>query len=396
MDKKIRELLGATWAVIDLDAIKQNIENIKKYVGKQTKIMGVVKGNGYGHDAVEVSTIILENGADQLAVARIEEAIILRKSGIKAPILVLTPALEEQLKLFFEYNIMVTINELKSLYILNNLARNLNKKIKVHIKIDTGMHRLGISPFELKKYFLELLKLSYVKIVGIFSHFSTADESNKEYSYKQFNLFLDTTDFIRSTKIKDVPCFHIANSGAILDLPKTWLDMVRPGCILYGLYPSMEVEKKIDIFPALSLNSRVYSIKKIKTGSFVGYGRDYLTTTDTIVATIPVGYADGYSRLFSNSGTILIQGQQVPVIGRVCMDQTMIDISSIKDVNVGEQVVLLGTQGEENISAIDIALKLNTIADEVVHIIDKTRVAKLFIKNNKPWKIKNMLGEYLL
>lgn len=390
----MRRLLGTTWLEINLDAIKYNIQNIKKLIGNHIKIMCVVKGNGYGHDAIEISRILLEQGVDQLAVARIEEAIILRKNGIVAPILVLGISLEEQIKSYLDYQIMATISNLDYLYKLNSVATKMNKIIKVHLKIETGMYRLGIKSSDIHLLLSQIRKMQNIEIKGVFTHFSTADEKNKNYTLKQFDQFLNAKDIIKNSKIMNNECFHAANSAAILDLPETWLDMVRPGCILYGLYPSEYVRKTINLHPALSFKSCVSAIKDVPEGCFVGYGKTFQTKRDSTLAIIPVGYADGYQRILSNIGQVLIREHKVPVVGRVCMDQMTVDISGIDDVRVGDEVVLWGSQGEESISVNEIAKKLNTITDEIFHLTDKNRVAKLFVKNCKPWKIKNIFGEY--
>jgi len=255
------------------------------------------------------------------------------------------------------------------------------------------MGRLGFKASEIMKVITELKKLSNIEIEGIYTHFSTADEKDKEYTLYQFHLFKEVMNKVKKSNLK-IPYYHTANSGAILDLPETWLDMVRPGCLIYGLYPSGEVNRSINLLPALSFKSRISFLKRVAADSFIGYGRTYKTKKETVVATLPVGYADGYSRLLSNSGQVLLRGEIAPVVGRVCMDQMMIDISNITDASVGDEVVLWGEQMGKYITVEDIAKKLNTIVDEVVHLTDKARVAKLFIKEGKPWKIKNILGEY--
>ena len=396
MNQKTVKTRGLSWLEIDLDAIKHNVQSIKKLVGKQVKVMGIVKGNGYGHDATEVSRIILENGVDQLGVARIEEAIMLRENSIKAPILVLGVILEEQVRLYLDYEIMATIGDINTAYKVNEIAKKFNKRIKAHLKIDTGMGRLGIKPSEAKAFFSKLKTLHNIEITGIFTHFSTADESNKDYSFYQSKLFKEVKDLFNKVYHPNAFCSHVANSGAILDLPETWLDMVRPGCILYGLYPSADVNKKINLIPALTFKTQVFFIKKVKAGSFIGYGNTYQAKKDIIVATLPVGYADGYSRLLSNSGQVLIKGKLAPIIGRVCMDQLMVDITNINQVKTGDEVILWGAQAPKKfkIAIEDIGEKLNTIGEEILHYTDKARVAKLFIKEDRPWKVKNMFGEY--
>ena len=392
----MENLFDSAWLEIDLDAVKVNIQNIRKHVGKQIKIMGIVKGNGYGHDAIEISNIILEQGVDRLAVARIEEAIFLRRNGIKSPILVLGAALPEQFKLYIDYQIMASISDLDNIYIFNDVAAKLGKKVKLHLKLDTGMRRLGINPQELKDLYNDFSKLSNIEIAGVYTHFSTADEEDKSYTYYQFRLFKEIADLIKSINFLSRPSFHTANSGAILDLPETWLDMVRPGCLIYGLYPSDEVKRTIELFPALTFKSRIVFIKKVKAGNFIGYGKSYQTKRDTMVATLPVGYADGYPRSLSNSGKVLIKGNLAPVIGRVCMDQMMVDVTEISSASIGDEVILWGAQGNGNITVQDIANEINTIVDVIIHLTDKARVAKLFLKDGKPWKIKNILGEYFV
>ncbi len=391
----MEELLGSTWVEINLDSVKKNIQNINNLVGNQINIMGIVKGNAYGHDAVEISKLILEYGVNQLAVARIEEAVILRRNDIKVPILVLSVSPEKQMDLYFDYQIMPTISDLQLAKKFNTMAEKKGKLIKMHLKLETGMSRLGINPEEVVPVLREIKKMANAEVQGIYTHFSTADEADKEYTYYQFGIFKRAMNQIRKNNI-DIPFFHVANSGTILDLPDMWLDMVRPGCLIYGLYPSGEVERTIPMYPALSFKSRISFIKKVSSNTFIGYGREYKTKKDTLVATLPVGYADGYSRMLSNRGKVLVKGIKVPVVGRVCMDQMMIDISDVPEACVGEEVVLWGEQKGETISIETIAEMLNTIVDEVVHLTDKGRVAKLFIKKNKPWKIKNMLGENII
>ena len=391
----MRKLLGSTWIEINLDSVKQNIKNIKNCIDKQAQIMGVVKGNAYGHDSVEVSKTLIEQGVEQLAVARIEEAIVLRKNSINVPILVLSVSLKEQLSLYLDYNVMPTISNIETAKKFDEIASRYRKKLKVHLKIETGMGRLGIMP-EVAFCSLKKIKaMDNIDVQGIYTHFSTADEDNKEYTNDQFKIFGNVMDQIKRNNI-NIPFFHVANSGTILDLPNMWLDIIRPGCIIYGLYPSNEVSKTIQLYPALSFKSRIAFIKKLEPNKYIGYGRTYKTKRSTLIATLPVGYADGYSRLLSNRGKVLLSGFEAPVIGRVCMDQMMIDITDVPKANIGDEVVLWGKQMGKTIAVEDIAELLNTIVDEVVHLTDKSRVAKLFIKDKKPWKVKNLIGEYYI
>lgn len=390
----MKELLGSAWVEINLDAIKQNIKNIRKLICKHVEIMGIVKGNAYGHDSVEVSKILLNNGVSQLGVARIEEAVILRENNIKAPILVLAVSPIEQMYLYLDYNIMPTISTLESAQQYNELANKENKKVGAHLKIETGMGRLGILPEDVLEILAQINEMGNVDVQGIYTHFATADESDKQFTNYQFNIFSEIVNKVKNSNLGKIPFFHVANSAAILELPEMWMNLVRPGCLLYGLYPSNVVKQIIQLKPALAFKSRITFIKKVERGKSIGYGQTYKTKKSTLVATLPVGYADGYSRLLSNRGNVLVNGIEVPVIGRVCMDQLMIDVTNVDNAQIGDEVVLWGEQLGKTINIEKIAEILNTIMEEIVHLTDKSRVAKLFIKDKKPWKIKNILGVY--
>lgn len=392
---KTKELIGSTWVEINLDSVKQNIQNIRNLIGHKVQIMGVVKGNAYGHDAIEISKVILENGATQLAVARIEEAIILRKNHIIAPILVLGISPAQQMSLYLDYHIMPTISDLREANNFNEIADKYHQKIKIHLKVETGMGRLGLNAEEVSSALKEIKNMKNLEVEGMYTHFSTADEANKKYTYHQFDIFKRIMNSIKNSYI-NVPFYHVANSGTLLDLPDMWLDMVRPGCLIYGLYPSVHVKRTIPFLPALSFKTRVSFIKKVKPQYYIGYGKTYKTRSETLVATLPVGYADGFSRILSNRGEALVNGVKAPIIGRICMDQMMVDVTNIPKVSIGDEVVLWGTQMGKTIAIENIAEKLNTIVDEVLHLTDKARVAKLFIKEGEPWKIKNILGEYIM
>ena len=391
----MQRLLGPTWLEINLDAIAQNIRNIKKLIGEKKELMVVVKGNAYGHDVLEVSSVALDNGANRLAVARLEEGIFLRKAGIIAPILVLGLTLKEQAELLVSYDITPAVCEYEMLEKLSKSAIKMNKIAKVHLKVDTGMGRIGIFPREAMSFIKQAKSLKNVEIEGIFSHFSVADEKDKNYTENQFEKFNKVLVDIKREGI-NIPIKHLGNSATLLDLPHMWLDMVRPGISVYGLYPSPEVKKTIDLIPAQEFKTRIIFLKELPAGESIGYGRTYITKRSTLVASLPVGYADGYNRLLSNKGEVLVRGKRVPVIGRISMDQSMIDVTELSQVEIGDEVVLWGKQGEELISVEEIAQKIGTINYEIVHMPDKKRVPKLFIKNGKPYKIKTMLEEKLL
>ncbi len=392
----MKKLLGPIWIEIDLDAVAQNVKNIKQLIGEKKELMAVVKGNAYGHDILEVSSVVLNNGATRLAVARLEEGIFLRKAGITVPVLILGLTLKQQAELLVSYNITPTVCEYEMIEKLSESAIKEDKVVKVHLKVDTGMGRIGIFSHDILGFIKRIRALKNVEIEGIFTHFSVADEKDKTYTEKQFRKFMGVLNALEKEGIR-IPIKHLGNSATLLDLPHMWLDLVRPGISIYGLYPSTEVQKTIKLIPAHSFKTRIVFLKELSMGKSIGYGRTYTTNQRrTKVASLPLGYADGYNRLLSNQGEVLVRGSRFPVIGRICMDQTMIDVTNLPQVEIGDEVVLWGRQGQEEITVEEIAEKIGTINYEIVHMPDKKRVPKLFIKDGKPWKIKTMLREKLL
>ena len=390
------KLLGSTWLEIDLDAIAKNTRNIKKLIGQNKELMAVVKGNAYGHDVLEIVPIFLKNGATRLAVARLEEGIFLRKAGIDVPILVLSATLKEEAETALMHDITTSVCNISFIKKMNELSLKLKKKAKIHLKIDTGMGRLGVKPEKAVDFIKKVLTFDHIIIEGIFTHFSVADEKDKKYTEEQFRKFSEILKILEKEKIR-IPLKHVSNSATLLDLEHMWLDMVRPGIALYGLYPSKEVKKVIKLIPAQRFKTRIAFLKELPAEKSISYGRTYTTyKKNTIIASLPIGYADGYSRLLSNKGEVLVRGERMPIIGRICMDQCMIDVTDLPLVKIGDEVVLWGKQGNERITVEEIADKLNTINYEITHLPDKKRVSKLFIKNGKPYKVKSMLGEELI
>ena len=384
MDKIMRPV----WAEIDLDIIGNNMTNIKKLVGDK-EVMAVVKADCYGHGAVEVSETLLENGASRLAVAMISEAIKLRDINITAPIMILgyTPLyLGEEL---INYDIEQTIYDLDYAKELSDIAIKLNKKAKVHIALDTGMGRIGFLPTEESlKSIVEISFLKGLDITGIFTHFSSADEKDKEYTINQFEKMQSFIKSLNNLGI-NIPLTHASNSGAITDMPNTYLDCVRAGIIIYGYYPSNDVDKtKISIEPALTLKAKIAHVKELDKNMYVGYNRKFMTTDKTIVATIPIGYADGYSRKLSNNGHVIINNKLAPIIGNVCMDQIMVDATNVGPVKTGDEVILLGKSNNVKYDADDMAKDVGTINYEIICAL-KNRVPKVYIKNGETIKVIN-------
>ena len=382
--------LGPVWTEIDLDAIVSNIKAIRGLVGEKVRIMGVVKANAYGHDALEVAPLLLENGASCLAVARLDEGVELRKANIKAPIFILGLTLKEEVPTLLSYDLTPAVCDMERVEFLSQLAIKENKVAKVHIKVDTGLGRIGVLPENALDFVQRVQDMKNIQIEGIFTHFAVADEKDKSYTEEQFAKFTTLLNALAKKGVR-IPLKHTANSAAILGLPHVYLDMVRPGRSIYGLYPSPEVKQVVKLKPALKLKTRIVYLKKLPAGRSIGYGRTHTTTSDTSVATLPVGYADGYLRLLSNNSEVLIRESKSPVIGLIAMDQTMIDVTHIPDVAIGEEVTLWGNQVIE-----ETARRVRTVVDEVLCMADKKRIPKLFIKYGKPYKIKSMLGERLL
>lgn len=389
-----KELLNIrpTWAEINLDDLRHNLLEIRRITSTNAKLCAIVKADGYGHGAVEVAQTALSCGAHYLGVAFLDEAVELREKGIKAPILILGFTPENQFDTIIEHDITQTVYSLKSAILLSEKALKQKKKAKVHIKLDTGMSRIGFQTDASSiSDIIKLFQLEGLKVEGIFTHFAKADEKDRTVTEEQFRIFTEAVNAIEAKEYK-IPIKHIANSAGIIEYPNTHLDMVRPGIILYGMYPSDEITKsKIHLKPILSLKTRVAHVKSLPKGKAISYGGTYITERHTIIATLPVGYADGYSRLLSSRAQVLINGQRAPVVGRICMDQCMVDVTDIQgEVKPKDEVTLIGADGSERIEAEDIAKIIGTINYEITCGISK-RVPRVYISNGKIQNIKNFL-----
>lgn len=365
------------WAEVDLKAIENNIKEIKR-VAKDKEIIAVVKADAYGHGALDVVPVLLKNGADRLAVAVITEAIELREAGINVPILILGYTPISFADDIINYDIEQTVFDLNYAKELSKAALRLGKKAKIHISLDTGMGRIGFIPNEESINAIEeISKLDGIEITGMFTHFSTADEADKNYTREQFEKYKWTVDQLEKRDI-NVGIKHVANSATIIDLEEYYYDAIRPGIILYGYYPSNEVNKeKIKIRPALTLKSHVIHLKEVKEGTYISYGRKYVTKGIEKIATLPIGYADGYTRLLSGKVKVIINNKLVPVVGRICMDQCMINVSELDSVKVGDEVILLGETENCKYNADDIAKEIDTISYEILCMIGK-RVPRVY------------------
>ncbi|RCK71790.1 MAG: Alanine racemase [Ignavibacteriae bacterium] len=365
-----------TRAEISLPILKNNFNNIKKKVGQDVKIMGIVKANAYGHGLVEISRALVHYGIDYLGVGFLEEGLTLRKNGISAPILVLGGVLGDQIQHFLANNLEITVSSIElARRIDKEVQDHFAKKAKVHLKIDTGMERIGVHSNNAPNFIEEILKLKHVEIVGIYSHLATADLKDKSFAHLQLERFNQVLDYTQKIGI-DIPLKHIANSSAVLDLQESYYNMVRPGILLYGLYPSEEVSKSVSVEPILSLKSKIVFIKTVEANTSISYGRKYFTKNKTRIATIPVGYGDGYSRMLTNKTDVIINGKRFPVVGAICMDQIMVDIGE-ENVHVGDDVTLIGKDGNEFIDVWELANKIGTNAYEILCNLN-TRVPRIY------------------
>lgn len=371
------EITRPVWAEINLDNIVYNLEQVRKRVSAETLIMAVVKADAYGHGVIPVARRVVEAGADRLAVALPEEGVELREAGFKLPVQVLGEILPPQYPLILDYDLIPTIGKIETARGLNQLAVRKGVLQKVHLKVDTGMGRIGTLPDSAVEFVLKIAQLSNLELEGLMTHFATADEENKEYTYYQWERFNYVIRKLEAEGV-NIPIKHAANSATIIDLPQFELDMVRPGIMLYGLRPSHEVDNSLSLKPALSWKARIIYLKEVPAGTAISYGSTYITPRRSKIATIPLGYADGYSRLLSNKGQVLIHGRRAPVRGRVCMDQFMVDVTEIPDVSVGDEVVLIGKQGKEEITATEIADLTGTINYEITCSISK-RVPRIYL-----------------
>ncbi|MDM5188327.1 alanine racemase [Bacillus sp. DX4.1] len=376
---------------INLDAVKHNVREYKKRVNdKNIAMMAAVKANGYGHGAIEVAKSAIEAGVNQLAVAFVDEGIELREAGITVPILILGYTSVESAADAIQYDIMMTIYRIGDLKGIDQVAERLGKKARIQVKIDTGMSRIGLQEEEVVPFLEELKNMKHVEVEGMFTHYSTADEIDKTYTMMQTTLFEKAVNAAKELGIH-IPFIHSSNSAGSMELSNTFQNMVRVGIGIYGMYPSREVDHTVVAMqPALSLKSKVAHIKHAKKGRGVSYGNTYVTSGEEWIATVPIGYADGYNRLLSSKGHALINGIRVPVIGRVCMDQLMLDVTKAMPVQVGDEVIFYGKQGEEEITVEEIADMLGTINYEVTCMLDR-RIPRVYKENGETVSVVNIL-----
>lgn len=370
-------LMRNTWVEIDLDAIRHNLIEARKLIKPETKIAGVIKANAYGHGAVPIAKALIKNGIDMLAVACLSEAIEVRRHCPEIPILIMGYTADNKLKFAVEQNIITTIFSLEQAKILSDLGLALNKEAVVHLKINTGFNRIGLNITEdTIDIIKEIYNMKNIKVEGIFTHFAL---KTSETDKQQYDLFMDIICKLESKGI-NIPIKHICDGIAMVQYPEYHLDMIRLGSFMYGAKGELVGEGTLIL--DIKFKTQIAQINKIMKGEGVGYGYSFVAQKDTLVGTLPVGYADGYMRCLGNKGEVSIKGKKVPVIGKICMDQFMIDLTDVPEAKVGDEVVLLGEGSENVITLSEIANKVDTNKNEILSVISR-RVPRVYIENNE-------------
>ena len=363
------------WAEVDLNAIRANLRGIRSRVGPRVRIMAVVKANAYGHGAVPVALAAEGCEADYLGVAFPEEGAELRTGGARAPIHVFTLSSDHQIPLYARHHLEPTVCSVRESEALNRFAQRNKTKFQVHLKIDTGMNRIGVRLDQLEQFLKDLAGMRRLEVKGVFTHLATADEVDKTFARLQLARFETALSVLRRHGVTP-EVVHCANSAAILDLPEAWYSMVRPGIMMYGYYPSAHTSESIRIKPAMTLKTKAVLVKRVGRGESVSYGRRFIAERETGIVTLPVGYADGVSRRLTGLGCAIVNGRRAPFAGTVCMDQVMLDVGRLR-VSPGDEVVLIGRQGKQTISAWEIATSLGTIPYEVCCAVS-ARVPRIY------------------
>ncbi|MBE9531872.1 MAG: alanine racemase [Proteobacteria bacterium] len=354
-----------TCATINLDNLKANYLALKASVDSDMKVMAVVKANAYGHGDTLVAAALEGLGCDWFGVAMPKEGMRLRDAGVKSPIIVLGGLFQGQEVESFTYDLTPVIFDIESARKIDKVAGDINKRKSVHVKIDTGMGRLGILPADVEAFFEEFKSLENLDLEGIMSHYSDMEVEDKSYSQGQLDSFLTVIEKVREMGFTP-PLIHMSNSAAIVDFPQRGMNMIRAGLMLYGAYPARRFEDKIALKQVMELKSSIVQLKSLSPGSSVSYGREFVTEKKSLIAVVPAGYVDGIPRRLSGRGEALVRGVRVPIVGAVCMDMTMLDVTGVRGVERGDEVVFIGTQGTELITALDLALSAGTISYEIL------------------------------
>ena len=376
-----KEAIRPVWAEINLSNLDYNIKNIKAKLGSGTKIIGVVKADGYGHGSVKVAEVLRANGVDTFAVSTLQEAIVLREAGATEQIISLSLTPNFYSNVLVEYDITPVISSLENARAISKTAAEVGKTVSGFIAADTGMGRIGYLTWDENAVseIKEISQLPNFKIAGLFSHMSTADSADKTFSRQQEQCFNEFYDKLIAAGI-EIPMRTFANSASVMELPSVYFDAVRPGIILYGCYPSDEVDKSsLSLKPVMSVKATISHLKDVPAGFSVSYGREFISKRPSKIATIALGYADGYPRPYAPKGEVIVNGVKAPLAGNICMDQCMIDVTDVPDVKVGDEVIVMGSDGKNTILADDIAKATGTINYEITCAFGQ-RLPKVYVK----------------
>ncbi len=358
-----------TWAEINLRSVKKNLEKVKSLVEYPVSIMAVVKANAYGHGAISVSKKLVESGIDSLAVTTLEEGLELRESGIKLPIIVLGGIQKDEIPCIIKNGLTPTVYDIEILKTLSRETKKINKKLDFHLKIDTGMGRLGIKSRDIESFANEYKKNKCLNLKGVFTHLASADNTSSDFTYNQISIFYRSLKLFKSLNVNPL-YFHLANSAAIQNYPRSHGNLVRPGIMLYGAGE----QNGNSLYPVMKLKSRIIQLKWHEKGSPISYGGHYVTDRRSLIATVPIGYADGYIRRLSDKAFVSVKGEKAKVVGTICMDFIMIDVTDYKDIRTGDEVTLFG---DKLITINDISNWAETIPYEIMTLVGK-RVRKVY------------------
>jgi alanine racemase len=363
-------------AIIDLDALVFNHRQVQKYLKGRSQVIAVVKANAYGHGAVSVTRALEAVGAQFFAVAFIDEGIELRQAGVRRPILVMGGFVQDQVPALFDYHLTPVLFHHDHLDWLAATMKGGHSELKVHVKVDTGMGRLGLLPQEVLPFVKRLSEIPHLFLEGLMSHFADEDLKNTQVAKDQVHLYGKVYDELKGEGVA-VSCLHMANSAAMLGFEEGWWNWVRPGITLYGYTPSRSLTGILPFKPVMTLKSRITHLRKVPAGTTISYGRTFTARRESLIAVLPIGYADGYPRTLSNRGSVLVGGQRVRIVGRVCMDMVMLDVTNVRDVYMGQEVVLIGSQGKEMVSAMELAEETGTIPHEILSSIG-SRIPRIY------------------
>jgi alanine racemase len=364
-------------AIIDLDALVYNHGQIQKYLKGRSQIIAVVKANAYGHGAVSVTRALEAAGTQFFAVAFVDEGIELRQAGVRRPVLIMGGFLKDQVTALFDHHLTPVLFHHDHIDWLAAGVKGRHRDLEVHVKVDTGMGRLGLLPHEVRPFVKRLLGIPHLSLQGLMSHFADEDLKNTQVARDQIRQYGKVNEELEGEGVA-ISCLHMANSAAMLGFEEGWWNWVRPGITLYGYTPSRSLTGILPFKPVMTLKSRITHLRKVPAGTTISYGRTFTTRRESLIAVLPIGYADGYPRTLSNRGSVLVGGQRVRIVGRVCMDMVMVDVTDVRNVCMEQEVVLLGCQGKEMISALELAEEAGTIPHEILSSIG-SRIPRIYI-----------------